>query len=139
MAFRKAAALRCAVHSNRAVSRLSDVFPMSEPCVIVRLGGGLGNQLFIYAFVLAVAERNRVPLKLDLSGFARDHTYKRKYLLKHLFPNLLEASRWENRMFPLGHTLRKIERKLNARRPLAERRFVQEKCCALIRSFAISG
>ena len=39
-------------------------------CVITRLNGGLGNQLFQYAAGFALAERLAVPLKMDLSVFA---------------------------------------------------------------------
>jgi len=47
--------------------------------VIVQLYGGLGNQLFQYALGRRVSERNKVPLKLDLSAF---ETYKlHKYSL----------------------------------------------------------
>ena len=100
---------------------------MSEPCVIARLGGGLGNQLFMYAFNKAMAERNRVPLKLDIvGGFERDRTYQRSHLLDHLLPAETTASRWEARRFPLGHRLRKLERRINAHRPLDERRYVEE-------------
>ena len=35
--------------------------------VIVQLNGGLGNQLFQYGAGRAIAHRNRVPLKMDLS------------------------------------------------------------------------
>ena len=38
--------------------------------IVVRLVGGLGNQLFQYAAGRAVAIRNGVPLKLDTSWFA---------------------------------------------------------------------
>jgi hypothetical protein len=101
---------------------------MSEPCVIARLAGGLGNQLFMYAFNVAMAERNGVPLKLDVrGGFAGDRTYQRKHLLDYLLPTVPPASRWESRLFPLGHTLRKLDRKLNARLPLARRYYVQER------------
>ncbi len=37
--------------------------------VIVRLSGGLGNQMFQYAAGRAIAHRRRVPLKLDVSEF----------------------------------------------------------------------
>ncbi len=101
---------------------------MSEPCVIARLAGGLGNQLFMYAFNLAMAERNHVPLKLDIrGGFIRDRTYQRQHLLEHILPSVTPASRWESRLFPLGHTMRKLDRKLNARRPLERRYYVQER------------
>jgi len=39
--------------------------------VIVRLMGGLGNQMFQYAAARRVALTNNVPLKLDISWFAR--------------------------------------------------------------------
>ena len=100
---------------------------MSEPCVIARLGGGLGNQLFMYAFNKAMAERNRVPLKLDIvGGFERDRTYQRQHLLDHILPPEQTAGRWEARRFPLGQRLRKLERRINARRPLDRRRYVEE-------------
>jgi hypothetical protein len=52
------------------------------PCVVVRLSGGLGNQLFQYAFGRALAIRNDVPLVVDhLSRFARDPFYRRRYRL----------------------------------------------------------
>ena len=54
--------------------------------VIVRLFGGLGNQLFQYATARRVAHINNVPLKLDVSGF---ESYKlHRYSLKHF--NILE-------------------------------------------------
>lgn len=101
---------------------------MSEPCVIARLAGGLGNQMFMYAFNVAMAERNGVPLKLDtVGGFRGDRTYQRKHLLDYLLPPVPPASRWESRRFPLGHTLRKLDRKINARLPLGRRYYVQER------------
>lgn len=49
--------------------------------VIVRLIGGLGNQLFQYAAGRAIAERHNVPLKLDASEYGK--TPKRKYALNN--------------------------------------------------------
>lgn len=104
---------------------------MREPCVITRLAGGLGNQLFMYAFGHAMAQRNGVPLKLDVvSGFIRDRTYKRRYLLDLILPPALSASRWESRLFPLGRQLRKLERKLNVLLPLDRRYYVEERTLA---------
>lgn len=49
--------------------------------VIVRLIGGLGNQLFQYAAARRIAQRRNLPLKLDISGF---ESYKlHAYSLKH--------------------------------------------------------
>jgi hypothetical protein len=101
---------------------------MSEPCVIARLAGGLGNQLFMYAFNKAMAERNGVPLKLDVTGgFIRDKTYKRTHLLDQILPPVAAASRWESRLFPFGKRIRKLDRKLNAMLPLARRYYVEER------------
>lgn len=52
--------------------------------VIVILRGGLGNQLFNYAFGKSLAERNGFELVLNYkSGFKYDKLYKRKFLLNH--------------------------------------------------------
>lgn len=102
---------------------------MSTPCVIVRLAGGLGNQLFMYAFAKAMAVRNDVPLLLDTrSGFARDRNYKRSYLLDYLIPPERTASLRQSRGWPLiGRTLKSLDRKRNARRPLGERYYLRER------------
>jgi hypothetical protein len=53
----------------------------SNPALIVRLKGGLGNQLFEYASGRAIANRNGVPLYLDVeSGFLQD-PFKRSFAL----------------------------------------------------------
>lgn len=51
--------------------------------IIIKLKGGLGNQLFQYAFGRRIAIDNNLPLKLDIvSGYNNDF-YKRLYRLKH--------------------------------------------------------
>ena len=53
-----------------------------KPCIILRLYGGIGNQLFSYAAAYRLAQYNDLELYLDtISGFFRDHSYKRKYKL----------------------------------------------------------
>ena len=50
--------------------------------IILRVKGGLGNQLFIYAFGYSLAKKNNYDLYLDYTtGFLRDHKYKRHYML----------------------------------------------------------
>lgn len=50
--------------------------------LIVRLKGGLGNQLFGYAAARRLALVNRAELVLDdVSGFARDWQYRRQFML----------------------------------------------------------
>lgn len=54
--------------------------------VIVKLIGGLGNQMFQYACARRIAHRHNVSLKIDVSGF---EVYKlHKYSLKHF--NIIE-------------------------------------------------
>ena len=55
--------------------------------IIVRLTGGLGNQLFQYATGLRLALRNNSPLTLDVSAYSRDS--KRSYALSRY---VLDAS-----------------------------------------------
>ena len=99
------------------------------PCVIGRLAGGLGNQLFMYAFAKGMATRNRVPLKLDIaSGFIGDKTYKSKFLLGDILPPEEIAGIWESRLFPLGKLMRKLDRKFNGLLPLRKRYFIRERC-----------
>jgi hypothetical protein len=51
--------------------------------LVVRLKGGLGNQMFQYAAALGVAIRNEIPLYLDpYTGFAKD-AYERSFRLQH--------------------------------------------------------
>ncbi|MCA1979097.1 MAG: alpha-1,2-fucosyltransferase [Thiobacillus sp.] len=102
---------------------------MASPCVIARLAGGLGNQLFMYAFAKALAVRNDVPLLLDThSGFVRDRNYRRTFLLDHLIPPTPHASRWQARAWPLvGRALQSWDRRRNARLPLAERDYLRER------------
>ena len=42
---------------------------MIKPAVIVKINGGLGNQMFQYAHALSVAKKFDLELKLDLSWF----------------------------------------------------------------------
>ena len=45
--------------------------------VIVRLGNGLGNQLFTYAAAYAFAKNNKAELYIDdESGFYKRHKYE---------------------------------------------------------------
>ncbi|WP_068080886.1 alpha-1,2-fucosyltransferase [Polycladidibacter stylochi] len=49
--------------------------------IVMRMRGGLGNQLFQYALGRKISLLNECPLKLDISRF--DEGYDRKFLLKH--------------------------------------------------------
>ena len=47
--------------------------------IIVKLKGGLGNQMFQYAFGRIVALESNSVLKLDITGFKDDKVFGRKY------------------------------------------------------------
>lgn len=51
--------------------------------IIVKIIGGLGNQMFQYALGRALAHKNNTELKLDISDF-RDRYKLHSYSLKHL-------------------------------------------------------
>lgn len=52
-----------------------------NPALVLRLCGGLGNQLFEYAAGRALALRNRVPIWLDTTSSFRGDPYGRSYEL----------------------------------------------------------
>ena len=52
--------------------------------VIVRIKGGLRNQLFCYAAARRLALVNNAELVIDdVTGFARDRQYRHQYALDH--------------------------------------------------------
>lgn len=64
--------------------------------ILVRLVGGLGNQLFQYAFARSISVDKRVEVKLDaISGFENDCFYRRSYSLDHFNISLQPTSRQE--------------------------------------------
>ena len=64
--------------------------------ILVRLVGGLGNQMFQYAFARSISVDKRVEVKLDaISGFENDCFYRRSYSLDHFDISLQPASRQE--------------------------------------------
>lgn len=65
--------------------------------IIAKLQGGLGNQMFQYAFGRALAEKHGVPLKLDVTMFS---TYKwHRRMIEHLNISAPFASPSEVRRF----------------------------------------
>jgi hypothetical protein len=100
---------------------------MSGPAVVVQIAGGLGNQLFEYAFGRSLALRNGVPLVLDnRSGFPRDF-YKRTFTLDKyriqcdFVPSSADCST------PLGRVRRRLARWRNSGLPVARRSHVLER------------
>ncbi len=96
--------------------------------IIVQLTGGLGNQLFQYAIGRNIAERNNVPLKLDLSWF-KDQS-DRSYGLNH-FATIQEiaspAEVAQLKGSKLVYLKEIILHKLNIDRPHGKRTLILER------------
>ena len=94
--------------------------------LIVRLKGGLGNQLFCYAAARRLAWANDAELVIDaVTGFKYDYLYKRKYALNNFRIHARLANHGE-RMEPLGRIRRLMARKTSALRPLNQRRYIEQ-------------
>lgn len=94
--------------------------------LIVRLKGGLGNQMFCYAAARRLAWVNDAELVIDaVTGFKYDNLYRRTYALDifHIPARLATAS---ERMEPFGRLRRFTSRKLSERNPLAQRRYIRQ-------------
>jgi hypothetical protein len=94
--------------------------------LIVRLKGGLGNQLFCYATARRLAWFNNAELVLDtVTGFKYDVAYRRTYALSAFdLPARLATA--AERMEPLGRIRRLIARKVSQNKQLEHRRFIQQ-------------
>jgi Glycosyl transferase family 11 len=94
--------------------------------VIVRIRGGLGNQLFCYATARQVAHKNHAELVVDAStGFIRDYQYRRTYSLDAFRIKARLATNAE--MLRPGERLRRALMKLFARRrPFHARSYVEQ-------------
>lgn len=100
---------------------------MSEPKVIPRIFGGLGNQLFCYAAARRLALANNAELVLDdISGFAYDAVYQRGYQLDHFNIPCRKATAAE-RLEPCSRPRRALKRKWNQRLPFEQRTYVVQE------------
>jgi hypothetical protein len=94
--------------------------------LILRLTGGLGNQLFAFATARRIAHKNGAELILDTeTGFQYDHIYKRSYQLGFFSIQARSASAFE-RLEPIGRVRRLILRKYSEFFPLLERRYIKQ-------------
>ena len=95
--------------------------------VILRISGGLGNQLFCYAAARRLALVNEVEVVLDdISGFSYDTLYQRRYQLNHFNISSRKATSVE-RLEPLSRVRRYIKRRWNQRKPFMQRRYVVQE------------
>ncbi len=95
--------------------------------VIVRIKGGLGNQLFCYAAARRLALVNQAELVIDeVTGFVRDHRYRRKYALDKFAISARKATPHE-RMEPFERYRRGLAKVIARRRPFHTRRYVEQE------------
>jgi hypothetical protein len=95
--------------------------------IIIRIKGGLGNQLFCYAAARRLSIINKSELILDdVTGFARDHQYRRQFALNHFHISCRKATPKE-RMEPFERYRRGIMKWLSRRQPFTERRYVEQE------------
>lgn len=99
--------------------------------VIVRVKGGLGNQLFCYAAARRLALVNDAELVIDeVSGFVRDYQYRRQYSLDRFNIRARCATPTE-RLEPLERYRRSIKRWVSRRRPFGARSYLEQEGFAL--------
>lgn len=102
--------------------------PMSQSnSVIVRVKGGLGNQLFCYAVSRRLSMINNVELVIDdVTGFVRDRIYRRRYALDHFSIPCRKANAWE-RMEPFERGRRALSKWVSRRRPFEARTYIEQE------------
>ena len=95
--------------------------------VIARIRGGLGNQLFCYAAARRLALVNKSELVIDdVTGFARDSQYQRKYTLDHFSIPARKASAAE-RLEPFERYRRGMQKFISRQRPFLNRTYVEQE------------
>lgn len=84
------------------------------PKIILRISGGLGNQLFSYAAARRLALVNSADLVIDhVSGFRYDTRYSRHYQLDH-FAILCRKATHAERLEPFSRIRRNLLRRWNS-------------------------
>ncbi|MBU0598530.1 MAG: alpha-1,2-fucosyltransferase [Candidatus Omnitrophica bacterium] len=95
--------------------------------VIVRIKGGLGNQLFCYAAARRLALVNNSELIIDgVTGFVRDHQYHRKYALDCFNIKARKATSYE-RMEPFERYRRALAKFIARQRPFDLRSYLEQE------------
>jgi Glycosyl transferase family 11 len=96
-------------------------------CVIARIKGGLGNQLFCYAAARRLAIKNDAELVIDHeTGFVRDFEYNRKYAL-HRFNIPCRTATGPERLEPLERYRRAILKWRSSRKEFFDRNYIAQE------------
>lgn len=92
---------------------------------VVKFLGGLGNQMFQFAFYAALSEKFGERVKADISGF-KNYGLHNGYELQRIFPvNLKYSSGWEN--FVLGGGSDIVSLKLRLRLGITVSSYYEQK------------
>ena len=95
--------------------------------VVVRLLGGLGNQLFCYAAGKRLAIVNNADLVIDdISGFSNDYRYQRFSQIDHFNVPSRKARRGEL-LAPFSRVRRKVIKYSNSRKNFYDRSYVTQE------------
>lgn len=95
--------------------------------VIVRVFGGIGNQLFCYAAARRLAFVNNAELVIDdVSGFKYDKKYRRRYQLDHFNIPCRKATPAE-RLEPFSRVRRYLLKLINRHLPFEKRNYIQQE------------
>lgn len=95
--------------------------------IIVRVKGGLGNQLFCYAVARRLALVNNAELVIDdVTGFVRDRRYRRQYMLDRFSIPVRKATPAE-RLKPFERYRRGVIKWLSRRKPFVEKHYLEQE------------
>ena len=95
--------------------------------VIVRIKGGLGNQLFCYAAARRLALFNKAELVIDdLTGYARDYQFRRKCALDK-FRIMARKATPAERMEPFSRYRRGLVKLAARTQPFYKRNYVEQE------------
>lgn len=95
--------------------------------VIVRIKGGLGNQLFCYAAARRLALVNGVELVIDdVTGFIRDRGFKRQYALNNFNIDARKATSAE-RLEPFERYRRGFLKYISRVRPFKKKCYIEQE------------
>ena len=95
--------------------------------IITRIRGGLGNQPFCYAAARRLALANNAELVIDdVTGFARDHEYRRKYALDNFNIPVRKATPAE-RLEPFERYRRGVKKWLSRRKSFFDRHYLEQE------------
>lgn len=95
--------------------------------IVTRIKGGLGNQLFCYAAARRLALVNNAELVIDhVTGFERDHEYRRQYALDHFHISCRKATPGE-RLEPFSRYRRQMAKLIARKKAFAQRSYIEEE------------